>query len=46
MMRIPTDGLGAHHTVCAQRHLEKWYNKVGISSIEKRTNDKKEGITM
>ena len=43
-MRLPTDGLGAYHTAHAQRHLEKWCNKLGIAPIEKRKNDKKTGI--
>ena len=46
LMRVSTDGQGAYHVVCAQRHLEKHRNKLGVASIEKRTNDKKEGSTM
>ena len=45
-MRVPTDGPGACHAACAQRHLENYCNTSGIAPIEKRNNDKKEGSTM
>ena len=38
-MSRPTDGPGACHTACAKRHLEKFCNELGRSSIAKRTND-------
>ena len=36
----PTEGPGAFHAVCTQRHLEKCCNELGHSSIAKRANEK------
>ena len=42
LMPRPIDGPGAYHAAHAQRHLEKWRDRLGFASIEQRTNDKKE----
>ena len=46
IMYRPTDGPGAYDAVRAQRHLEKWCNQLGISSIKQRTNYEKRGINI